>query len=130
MNTSPCKSARGSLGSTKGKEPRLTNEEEMVLLNRRQPPQKPNSYSFSFMAGMTQDKVISMQVIEGGTDGVIFENFVYRTLNKLRSDPKTADKDIVIVADNARIHHCQRVYDTVLKMKATLLFSAQYSPWL
>lgn len=78
-------------------------------MNRRQSTQKTTCYSFSFMAAMTQDRVVSMQVIEGGTDGVIFENFVYRTLNKLRGDPKTAHKDIVILADNARIHHCQSV---------------------
>lgn len=82
------------------------------------------------MAGVTQDRVISIQVIEGWTDGVIFENFFCCTLNKLRSDPKTAEKDIVIVADNARLYHCQSIYDNVPKMMATLLFSAQYSPWL
>lgn len=69
-------------------------------------------------------------MIEGGTDAVIFENFIYRTLNKLRNDPRTAHKDIVLLVDNARIHKGSIVNETVRKMKATLLFSAQYSPWL
>lgn len=33
---------------------------------------------------MSQDKVISMQVLEGGTDAILFENFIYHTLKKLR----------------------------------------------
>ena len=51
-----------------------------------------------------------MQVLEGGTDAILFENFIYYTLNKLRKDPATANKQIVLLMDNATIHKCEIVY--------------------
>ena len=59
---------------------------------------------------MSLDKVISMQVLEGGTDAILFENFIYHTLNKLLKDPSTANKQIVLLMDNAIIHKCEIVY--------------------
>ena len=59
---------------------------------------------------MSLDKVISMQVLEGGTDGILFENFIYHTLNKLRRDPSTVNKQIVLLMDNATIHKCEILY--------------------
>ena len=59
---------------------------------------------------MSLDKVISMQVLEGGTDAILFENFIYHTLNKLWKDPATANKQIVLLMDNATIHKCEIVY--------------------
>ena len=79
---------------------------------------------------MTKDKVISIQMLEGGTDAVVFENFIYCTLNFLRRDPSTANKDIVLFMDNAAIHKKSTVFETARKMKANILFNAQYSPWL
>ena len=38
-----------------------------------------------------------MHVIEGGTDAVIFENFIYHCLKKLRTDPTTRHKHIVVL---------------------------------
>ena len=79
---------------------------------------------------MVQDKVISMQVLEGGTDAVLFENFIYRTLNKLRQNAQTGSKHIVIIMDNASIHKHSSVFHTARKMKVSVLFNAEYSPWL
>ena len=59
---------------------------------------------------MSLDKVISMQVLEESTDAILFENFIYHTLNKLRKDPATANKQIVLLMDNATIHKCEIVY--------------------
>jgi hypothetical protein len=56
----------------------------MVELHRNRPNEQVGQYSFSLLAAITQDKVLSMQLLEGGTDAVLFENFLYRTLNKLR----------------------------------------------
>ena len=79
---------------------------------------------------MTKDKVISIQMLEGGIDAVVFENFLYCTLNKLRRDSSTANKDIVLFMDNAAIHKKSTVFETARRMKANILFNAQYSPWL
>ena len=79
---------------------------------------------------MTTRNVVSMQVVEGGTDAVLFENFLFTTLDSLRRSPSTKDKHIVILMDNATIHKTSIVYQAALKMKATVLLNAQYSPWL
>ena len=88
------------------------------------------SFNITLIAAMAKDRVVSMQMLEGGTDAVVFENFIYCTLNKLRRDPSTAGKDIVLFMDNATIHKKSFVYETARRMKANILFNAQYSPWL
>ena len=55
-----------------------------------------------------------MQVIEGGTDAVIFENFIYHCLKKLRTDPTTRHKHIVVLMDNATIHKHSSVKETIM----------------
>ena len=87
-------------------------------------------FNLTLLAAMTIRNVISMQVVEGGTDAVIFENFIFRTLDSIRRSPSTCNKHIVILMDNAVIHKTQAVYDTARLMNATLLINAEYSPWL
>ncbi len=87
-------------------------------------------YNLTLMAAMTIQNVISMQVVEGGTDAVIFENFLFRTLESIRRSPTTRNKPIVILMDNAVIHKTPVVYNTAKRMNATLLLNAEYSPWL
>ena len=53
---------------------------------------------------MTIQNVISMQVVEGGTDAVIFENFLFLTLESIRRSPINRNKAIVILMDNAVIY--------------------------
>ena len=69
-------------------------------------------------------------MIEGGTDANLFENFIYNMLNKLRRDPEMINKHILILMDNATIHKSSIVNKTARAMKTTILFNAQYSPWL
>ena len=69
-------------------------------------------------------------MLEGGTDSVFFENFIYNMLDKLRRDPSTANKDIVLLMDNAAIQKKSIVFETARRMKANILFNAEYSPWL
>ena len=69
-------------------------------------------------------------MLEGGTDSVFFENFIYNMLDKLRRDPSTANKDIVLLMDNASIHKKSIVFETARRMKANIFFNAEYSPWL
>ena len=73
---------------------------------------------------MTTSNVISMQVVEGGTDAVIFENFLFKTLDSLRWSPGNRYKQIVVLIDNATIHKSFIVYDTARRMKVTLLLNA------
>jgi len=82
------------------------------------------------IAAMTFDCVISAQITEGGTDHVVFDNFLHRTLHKLRVDGETKNKQIVILMDNATIHKHQIIYETARKFRANILLNAQYSPWL
>jgi hypothetical protein len=58
----------------------------MALLQRTKGGKKQAGYSFSMIAAMTFDCVISAQITEGGTDHVVFDNFLHRTLHKLRVD--------------------------------------------
>ena len=73
---------------------------------------------------MSMDKVVSMQVIEGGTDAIIFEHFIYKTLDAIRRDPATRTKRVVLLMDNATIHKSPIIYTTARKMKATILLNA------
>ena len=63
-------------------------------------------------------------------DATIFENFLYRLLVHVRESPEFAGRQVVLLMDNASIHHHRRVVDTVLGMKAILLYNPQYSPFL
>ena len=55
---------------------------------------------------------------------------MFKVLKKLRTDPETKSKQIVILMDNASIHKHESVYATIRKFKANILLNAQYSPWL
>jgi transposase len=74
--------------------------------------------------------VIGSQIIEGAFDSTLFEEFVFRVLDHLRKAPATATKTIVILMDNAVIHRHGVVLETCRKLKANVLFNAEYSPWL
>ena len=60
----------------------------------------------------------------------MFDNFLHRTLHKLRTDRDSKNKQIVILMDNASIHKHPSVYETVREFRANILLNAQYSPWL
>ena len=68
--------------------------------------------------------MISTQVVEGGVDSTVFENFVYHTLHSLRSSESDAEKDILVFMDNAVIHKHSNVLETCRKFKANVLFNA------
>lgn len=92
--------------------------------NRRQ------QFSMSLLSALSQDKVVATQLLEGGVDSTIFENFVYRTLNSIRSTPETQSKQVLVFMDNAVIHRHAQVLETCKLLKCHVLFNAQYSPWL
>jgi transposase len=102
----------------------------MAQLQRTKSSSSPQTYSFSLIAAITPDCVLAAQITEGGTDAVVFDNFLHRMLHKLRVDSGTKGRHIVILMDNATIHKMPKVYETARKFKANVLLNAQYSPWL
>ena len=82
------------------------------------------------IAAMSQEKVVASQVIEGGVDANVFENFLYELLKSLRNNEETKSRDILIFMDNATIHHHQMVLRTAQRFKVHVLFNAEYSPQL
>ena len=57
------------------------------------------------VSAITQDRVIANQLIEGGVDSSVFENFIYETLLSIRNDKELGSKDIILLMDNVRFHH-------------------------
>ena len=102
----------------------------MAKLQRTKSSVPTQGYSFSLIAAITQDCALAAQITEGGTDAVVFDNFLHRVLHKVRVDSSTKGKHIVILMDNATIHKMPTVYETARKFKANVLLNAQYSPWL
>lgn len=74
--------------------------------------------------------MISNQLIEGGVDSSLFENFLYHTLEHVSKDQQLGDKQIVLLLDNAAIHKHDIVLKTALKFNTIVLFNAEYSPQL
>jgi DDE superfamily endonuclease len=91
---------------------------------------KKQIYSMSFIAAITQDKLLCSEFVEGGYDATLFEDTVYQMLKHIRSDEQTARQNVVLFMDNAVIHHHSYVLQTCRKLKVNVLFNAQYSPWL
>ena len=74
--------------------------------------------------------MVASQLIEGGVDSSLFENFITEMLAGLMKQPEYERRDVVLLMDNARIHHHQIVLAAARRMKVNVLFSAEYSPWL
>ena len=73
---------------------------------------------------------MATQIVKGGVDSTVFENFVYKMLENIVTQEQYANKDIVIFMDNAIMHKHSQVMETCRKFKVNVLFNAQYSPWL
>ena len=65
---------------------------------------RTGQYAFSITAAISQEDLVGFQLVEGGSDGVLFENFMYKVLNQLRLDSKHKDRKIVVLLDNAATH--------------------------
>ena len=84
----------------------------------------------SLLAAISQERVVSTQLIEGGVDSSVFENFMYHTLRAVRTNPATAEKTVLVFLDNAVIHRHSTVLKSLRKMKVHVMFNAEYSPHL
>ena len=96
----------------------------MQELSRQPVTEKRSSYTFSLIAAMTPVEVVSAQLIDGSVDWVVFENFLYSTLNSLRRDARYKDATIVVLADNASVHKHSTTYDMVKRFGGVLLFNS------
>jgi hypothetical protein len=47
---------------------------------------------------------MAIQLIEGGVDASVFENFLYELLMKIRADRTNDKRPVVLFMDNATIH--------------------------
>jgi transposase len=48
----------------------------------------------------------------------------------LKADKQNANKDIILLIDNAVIHKHSLVLETAKNLRVNVLFNAEYSPWL
>ena len=58
----------------------------MDQLGKKPNPQPIQPYSLSLLAGITKGKVLGIQLVEGGVDASVFDNFVYELLLIIRRD--------------------------------------------
>jgi hypothetical protein len=91
---------------------------------------KRENFSVSLISAISQDRIISNWLIEGGVDSTLFDLFIYRTLNYVRTHADLAEKKVILLLDNAKIHKGIQILETCRKMKVIVLFNAEYSPWL
>ena len=84
----------------------------------------------SLLAAISQQEVMAIQLIEGGVDASVFENFIYELVLKVRVDRGNDKRPVVLFMDNATIHRQSIVIKTVLGMRVFLLYTPQYSPQL
>lgn len=78
----------------------------------------------SLIAAISSEKVIASQIIEGGVDAIVYENFIYQLLNSLRKDKSQCERPILLFMDNAPIHKHSSVLITCQRMKANVIFNA------
>ena len=90
----------------------------------------PQNFAMTLISAISEDRVLANQFVEGGVDGSVYENFVYHLLQGIRRDPELRHRRVVLLMDNARIHHQELVVATALREHAYVLYSAEYSPWL
>ena len=84
----------------------------------------------TLISAVCEDRVLANQFVEGGVDAMVYENFVFHLLKSVKQDPELRGRRVVLLMDNARIHHQEPVVATALGQQAFLLYSAEYSPWL
>ena len=80
------------------------------------------------ISAISYDRIIANQIIEGGVDSVVFENFIYNLIISLKNNSETANKDILLFMDNAVIHKSDKVLQSIKKLGVNVLFNAEYSP--
>lgn len=91
---------------------------------------KVQNYSLSLISAISPEGIVANQLVEGGIDISVFENFINEIMLYIRKDPVLQRRPVVMFMDNAKIHCHASVLDSILSRKGILLFNAQYSPSL
>jgi transposase len=84
----------------------------------------------TLIAAVTEREVVGMQLIEGGVDASLLDNFVFHMVLQMRRQPQYQGKSMVLFMDNAVIHRHEMVLNTCRKLGVSVLFNAEYSPHL
>jgi hypothetical protein len=58
----------------------------------------------SLLAAISKQEVVAIQLVEGGVDASVFENFIYELVLKVRADRDNDKRPVVLLMDNATIH--------------------------
>jgi len=95
-----------------------------ALSMRADPTSRPQPYSVSLLAAITQEEVVGAQLIEGGVDSTLFEQFLHQVLLSLRAKGAFEGPGVVLLLDNARIHHHSRVLALAKAEGVYVLFNA------
>ena len=48
-------------------------------------PPRPSQYSVTLISAIAYDEVVANQLVEGGVDSAVYENFLFRLLENIRS---------------------------------------------
>ena len=46
------------------------------------------TYTLGLIAAISKEEILATQILEGGVDSVIFDNFLYNLFNQLLATPK------------------------------------------
>jgi len=99
-------------------------------ISKQRFPPRGEPYSVTMISAIAHEHVIATQLVEGGVDSSVFEHFLFRMLENIRSDERLCKKRVVVLMDNATIHRHANVIATVTDMRAILFFNPPYSPQL
>lgn len=58
----------------------------------------------SLLAAISQQEVMAIQLVDGGVDASVFDNFIYELLTKVRADRRNDRRPVILFMDNATIH--------------------------
>ena len=99
-------------------------------LAKRRHRGKQEKFSLSLISAISHGEVIANQLVEGGVDTSVYEHFIFRMMEYVHTQERFRGRPVILLMDNASIHKHAMVAETVLAMKAILLFNPQYSPFL
>ncbi len=93
-------------------------------------PARQQAYSFTLLSAVSKDGVVANPIVEGGMDSGVYEHFLRRLREHVARDEKHRGKRVVLLMDNAAIHHHALVIETALHHNAVVLYNTPYSPQL
>ncbi len=89
-----------------------------------------NTKTLTLMSMISPSSVVANQIVEGGVDSTIVQNFFAQALAYVREQPENRGRRVVLFMDNAKIHKGSNVYAMTQKYKVDVLFNCPYSPQL